>query len=246
MARRRFFVESIRDDAAQLTGEEAMHLARVLRAEPGQVYEISDNARVYLAEVAEVSTQRVIFRVLESLPANEAPARITVLAALVKFDRFEWIIEKSTELGADAILPVEAARSEKGLLEAARKRIPRWVKIARESSQQSRRARMLQVRQPKKLKDALLEPAIYRYFLEERTGAPPIFEALPEPPARSVGDAVALLAGPEGGWTDQEREEAFRTGWNPLSLGPHILRTETAVIAALAVIMNAWWERFCR
>src|SRR5262245_44448745 len=127
---------------AELRGEEARHLTRVLRVEPGQRFELSDNRTAYLAEIAEARGERVVFRVLEPIAAPELPVRITLCAALIKFDRFEWIVEKATELGVEKILPVETARVEKGLLEASRKRSERWTRIARESSQQSRRTQL--------------------------------------------------------------------------------------------------------
>jgi 16S rRNA (uracil1498-N3)-methyltransferase len=134
MARRRFLVERIRDNAAEVRGEDARHLARVLRAEAGQQYEVSDGAGVYLAEIAAVEKERVIFRVIEALDTPQAPVRLTLCPALIKFDRFEWLVEKATELGVAGIVPVDAARSETGLSEAARKRAARWRRIAHESS----------------------------------------------------------------------------------------------------------------
>jgi 16S rRNA (uracil1498-N3)-methyltransferase len=91
------------------------------------------------AEVTEARGARVVFRVIEAAGIAALPVRITLIAAIVKFDRFEWMIEKATELGVERILPMEAARTEKGLFEAARKRAERWRRIARESSQQARR-----------------------------------------------------------------------------------------------------------
>src|ERR1035438_7527726 len=139
LARRRFFVDSIRGGAAELRGDEARHLTRVLRAAPGQRFEISDNRQAYLAEITEARGERVVFQVVETLPGVLSPVTITLCASLIKFDRFEWIVEKATELGVGRILPVEASRSEKGLFDASRKRSQRWARIARESSQQSRR-----------------------------------------------------------------------------------------------------------
>ena len=147
MARRRFFVSHIRDGVAELRGEDARHLVQVLRAEPGQQYEISDNQHAYLAEIAHAAKERVAFRALEKLPPRTPPVSIRLYAALIKFDRFEWMLEKATELGVTEVVPVEAERSEKGLREAAGKRLERWRKIARESSQQSRRDRMPDVHQ---------------------------------------------------------------------------------------------------
>ena len=234
LARRRFFVDAVRGGMAELRGEEARHLTRVLRAEAGQRYEISDGNVAYLAEIAEAQGPRVVFRVLEPLDAPAAPLHITLCAALIKFDRFEWIVEKATELGVERILPVEAERSGKGLLEASRKRTERWVRIARESSQQSRRVRAPEIPPAVRFEQCLAGQADYRYFLEE-TAAPPLLRVLRVSPACRA----ALLTGPEGGWTDAERQLAGAAGWLPVSLGPQVLRAETAAMAAIAVLVNA-------
>ncbi|SPE24266.1 Ribosomal RNA small subunit methyltransferase E [Candidatus Sulfopaludibacter sp. SbA3] len=238
MARRRFFVPAIHAGAAELRGEEARHLARVLRAEPGQRYEISDNECVWLAEIAEAHGDRVVFRAIEPIAAPMPPVRITVCAALIKFDRFEWMVEKATELGAARIQPVEAARSEKGLFEASHKRSERWTRIARESSQQSRRLRVPEILAALRFAAALALEADFHYFLEEATTAPPLLRVLPA--TRDPSGHVALLIGPEGGWTDAERHAATAAGWHAVSLGPQVLRAETATAAALAVVINAW------
>ena len=228
-------MDVIREGMAELSGDDARHLTRVLRAEPGQRYEITDGQAAHLAEIVEARGQRVVLRVVEPI-ASAAPAvRITLCAALVKFDRFEWTIEKATELGVEAILPVEAARTEKGLLEASRKRAARWQRIARESSQQARRVRAPEILPAVRLERCLVEEADYRYFLEE-AAAPPLSRLLRVSPACRA----ALLTGPEGGWTDAERQLAAAAGWQPVSLGPQVLRAETAALAAIAVLVNAW------
>ena len=237
LARRRFFVNTIRGGTAELVGEDARHLTRVLRVEAGQRFEISDNSAAWLAEVTEAQGERVVFRVIEALDSPTFPVHITLIAAIVKFDRFEWMIEKATELGVERILPMEAARTEKGLFEAARKRAERWGRIARESSQQSRRTRVPEIMAAVRFEVCLAERARYRYFLDE-AGAPPILSLFPE--RRTADDEVALMLGPEGGWTDGERQSAVQAGWLPASLGPLILRAETAATAALAVTGSAW------
>jgi 16S rRNA (uracil1498-N3)-methyltransferase len=237
VARRRFFVDGIRGGSAELRGDDARHLTRVLRAETGQRYEISDGRQAYLAEIGEARGDRVVFRVVEPVDSPPMPVRITLCAALIKFDRFEWMIEKVTELGAARIQPVESSRVEKGLLEASRKRGPRWKRIARESGQQSRRVRAPEILPAAALSCVLAQEADYRYFLEE-TGGPPLLGILPA--GRAPSDHVALLAGPEGGWTDAERQAAVAAGWLAASLGPLVLRAETAAIAGAAVIANAW------
>lgn len=241
MARRRFFVDAIRNGRAELDGEPAEHLRRVLRAEPGQRFEISDNESVYLAEVEGFGRSRVRFRVLEKLEACAPPVRITLLASLIKFERFEWMLEKATELGVERVTPVAAARSEKGLEKAAEKRLERWRKIVRESSQQARRARMPEITGPVPFPRALETEAGHRLILEERAGAPGLLFVLSA--SRQSPAALALLTGPEGGWTERERTAARDRGWEAASLGPQILRAETAAIAALAVLSCAWLEQ---
>jgi 16S rRNA (uracil1498-N3)-methyltransferase len=209
----------------------------VLRAEAGQRYEISDGHAAYLAEIAEARGPLVVFRVIEPLDTPAQPLHITLCAALIKFDRFEWLVEKVTELGVERILPVEAERSGKGLLEASRKRTERWARIARESSQQSRRVRAPEILPAVRFERSLAEQADDRYFLEETT-APPLLRALPV--CRTSASRAALLTGPEGGWTDAERQLAAAAGWQPVSLGPQVLRAETAAMAAIAVLVNAW------
>ncbi len=238
MARRRFFVDHVHNGKAVLEGDAAEHLRRVLRAEPGVCYELSDNESVYLAEIESIQKKTVQFRILEPLPVEIQVPRVTLLASLVKFERFEWIVEKATELGADRIVPVAAARSEKGLEQAAARRLERWRRIALESSQQSRRARLPVIDGCVPFPFALQAAGAVRCFLDEDRDGPGLLAALPS--ERRAGDTVAILAGPEGGWTDSERAEAVAAGWKRVSLGPLILRAETAVIAALAVV-NARW-----
>ena len=237
MARRRFFVNEVRNGVAELRGEEARHLTRVLRVETGQRYEISDGESAYLAEIENARGEHVVFRVIEAAASPELPVEMTLLAALIKFDRLEWMIEKATELGVARILPVESARSEKGLFEASRKRAERWMRVAREASQQSRRLRAPEILPAVRFQAALEVKADCRYFLEEGS-APPLLQRVPTP--RALSQRVALLVGPEGGWTDAERESAARAGWEPASLGPQVLRAETAAAAALAITVNAW------
>ncbi len=237
MARRRFFVSQVRRGVAELTGDEAEHLVRVLRAEAGQVYEISDNERLYLAEVEVARKSQVTFKVLEELPPPAAEAEIILLPALIKFDRFEWIVEKATELGVQEIRPFEATRSERGLAQASIKRNERWQKIAHEASQQARRLRLPVIAQSVSFRSATETHADVKLLLDEDSEAP-IGTCLPS--GRTTTDSIALLLGPEGGWTSEERELAHAAGWSSCSLGSTVLRAETAAAAAIAVIRAAW------
>jgi 16S rRNA (uracil1498-N3)-methyltransferase len=236
--RRRFFVDEVRSGKAQIAGEDARHLTRVLRVEAGQRYEISDNRNVYLAEIETAHKENVVFKTLEKLPAAPPTARFELYAALIKFDRFEWIVEKATELGVTEIVPVEAARSERGLEKAAAKRLERWRRIALEASQQSRRPHLPEIAAPVPLARVLARSGTCRYALDETPGTAPLLKALPA--IRTAQDTVGILTGPEGGWTEDERTSFAAAGWTPVSMGPTILRAETAVIAALAVVSQAW------
>jgi 16S rRNA (uracil1498-N3)-methyltransferase len=238
MARRRFFVNAVHSGRAELTGDDAAHLTRVLRVEAGQQYEISDNRRAYVAEVESARKNRVVFRIMEVLDPELSGIEVTLLAALIKFDRFELLIEKATELGTSAIVPVRTVRSEHGLERAALKRVERWRRIAIEASEQSRRTHLPDISDPIDFSDALSRDARVRLLLDEDREALPILRALPV--LRSPEDSVVMLAGPEGGWTGEEREAAITAGWTPASLGRRVLRAETACIAALAILQAAY------
>src|SRR5437899_7586125 len=125
-----------------MEGDAAHHLGRVLRAQTGQLYELSDGEEVWLGRIDSVSRDRVQFALIEQLPVVHPSVNLTLLLAVVKFDAFEWAIEKATELGVNTIVPIAADRSEKALLSAAAKREERWKKILLEASQQSRRVRL--------------------------------------------------------------------------------------------------------
>jgi 16S rRNA (uracil1498-N3)-methyltransferase len=239
MARRRFFVPQVRRGSAELTGDEAEHLVRVLRAEVGEVYEISDNENLYLAEVEVARKSLVSFKVLEELPLPIPEAEVVLLPALIKFDRFEWIVEKATELGVAEIRPFEATRSERGLMQAAAKRKGRWEKIAHESSQQARRLRPPVIGEAVSFAEANKLAADVRLMLDEDSDVA-MLQCLPE--VRSVTDRIALVLGPEGGWTREERESAHASGWRSCSLGGTVLRAETAAVAGLSVV-RAWWAQ---
>jgi len=156
--RRRFFVDTFEAGRAVLAGVAAHHLGRVLRAEPGQLYELSDGTSVWLGKIEFAGKDQIEFSLVEPIPIINSSLDKTLLLAVVKFDTFEWALEKATELGVNRIVPVAAARSEKGLLAAAGKRADRWKKILFESSQQSRRVRLPVIAAVSTLKDALAAP----------------------------------------------------------------------------------------
>lgn len=238
MSRRRFFVNQVHAGRAHIAGEDAHHLTRVLRVEPGQKFEISDNRNLYVAEIEKARKDLVSFTIVEQLAPPEPAVSVSLFAALIKFERFEWLIEKATELGVEAITPVQAERSQKGLERAAVKRVGRWQKVVREASEQSRRVRLPQLNPPMLLSQAAAASAERRYVLDENPLAPPMLSELPV--SRSQQDRVALLVGPEGGWTDRERAALVKSAWTTVGLGKTVLKAETAAIAAIAIINAAW------
>jgi 16S rRNA (uracil1498-N3)-methyltransferase len=236
--RRRFFVEQFTGDTATIEGDTAHHLGRVLRAQRGQLYELSDGQRVRLGRIEKVTRDRVEFTLLEEIPAHQWAIDVTLLLSVVKFDAFEWAIEKATELGVRTIVPLAAARSERALLTVAGKRTDRWKKILAEASQQSRRVHvpaLREVAQPAKAFSAHTTAPL-KVMLSEQPDAPSLRQILQAEPAHRQ---AVLAIGPEGGWTEAELAAARAAGFHEASLGKLILRTETAVAAALASLNYA-------
>jgi 16S rRNA (uracil1498-N3)-methyltransferase len=226
-------VDAFAAGRAMLAGDAAHHLGRVLRAESGQLYELSDGTSVWLAKIEFVGEDEIQFALVEALPVRTSSLDKTLLLAVVKFDAFEWALEKATELGVNRIVPLAAARSEKGLLTAAGKRVERWKKILFESAQQSRRVRLPVIEPVATPREAFAASVSdLKILLSERVGARSLRELL----AGQSAESVTLAIGPEGGWTDEELAAARKKGLQAASLGNLILRTETAVVACLASV----------
>ena len=214
-----------------MEGEAAHHLGRVLRAQPGQLYELSDGERVWLGRIESAGRDRIEFSLVEALPAVMPVLETTLLLSIVKFDSFEWALEKATELGVSRIVPLAAERSEKALVAAAAKRAGRWKKLLLEASQQCRRVRLPVLAEAGDPQSAFAaERSELKLALSEKADAPPMRSVLGGKRARSA----SLAIGPEGGWTDRELTTAQQAGFEQASMGQLILRTETAVVAALA------------
>jgi len=233
MTRRRWIADEVSGDRAYLTGSHAQHLVRVLRARVGQQFDIVAADRVRVGLVTAVADDRVEFELREEV-AGRSIVPVSLLLAVFKFDRMEWAIEKCTELGVARIIPVLARRTDSHLAAAAAKRVERWRRIAIQASEQSRRAATPEISQPLKLRDAL-SPEGTRILLAESEERTTLKGAL----AGGSGDSqITLAIGPEGGWTDDELAAFESSGWIPASLGPTILRAETAAIAATAITVS--------
>ena len=233
MTRRRWIADEVNADSAALIGDNARHLAQVLRAKVGEQFDVAADGRVRLGTVTLVADERVEFSLGEEISAGSAVMRITLLIAIFKFDRMEWAIEKATELGVAEIVPVIARRTDTHLASAAVKRAERWRKIAKEAAQQSRRADVPVIAEPVKLKQALQSRAGGTQVVLAETEKD---ESLGEVLRGGATGAITLAVGPEGGWTPEELKLFAENGWSRASLGSTILRAETAAIAALAVV----------
>ena len=230
MTRRRWIADTFTDSNASLTGDQAVHLARVLRAQPGQSFDVVANGFLRRATVVNVTEEEVTFALGEELEA-EAALPVHLLLAIIKFDHYEWGLEKLTELGAARITPVIARRTEKHLAQAAGKRVERWRRIALEAAKQSRRSDLPQVDDPLPLKQAITQvSAPTKLLLAETEQENSLAAALGD-----ITGEIALAIGPEGGWTPEEMTLFSESGWSHITLGPRILRAETAAIAALSI-----------
>ncbi len=234
MTRRRWIADEVSGNRAALTGEHADHLFRVLRAHLGQEFDIATGTVVRRGRVATIQEGRVEFELGEEVPAANV-LNLTLLLAVFKFDRMEWALEKCTELGVSRIVPVIARRTDAHLASAVVKRAERWRRIAVQAAEQSRRANPPEIAAPLKLKDAMIDGAArLRIVLAESEQATLLRDVL----ASSPGREIVLAIGPEGGWADDELQLFQKSGWMSASLGPTILRAETAAIAATAITIS--------
>jgi 16S rRNA (uracil1498-N3)-methyltransferase len=236
MTRRRWIADEVHGDTAALTGEHALHLSRVLRAQVNQEFDIATGGAVRRGTITSISETRVEFALGEEHGVALTP-QLTLVLAIFKFDRMEWAIEKCTELGVARIIPVVAHRTDTHLANAAEKRRERWQRLALQASEQSRRAGPPEIAAPVKLKDfcsAGVQTMNVKIVLSENENGTRMRDLL-----NSDTSLVTLAVGPEGGWTADELHLFRDSGWTAASLGDTILRAETAAIVATALALDA-------
>jgi 16S rRNA (uracil1498-N3)-methyltransferase len=227
MTRRRWIAEHWDEATATLVGAQAEHMARVLRAQPGMQADVVAGGHVFHAEVAAVTAHEVRFNLIAEVGSDPA-LPIALVVSIFKFDHMEWGIEKATELGVAAIAPVIARRTEKHLAQASEKRVERWRRIAHEAAKQSRRSDVRAASEGMRIVLAEQERSTtLRTVVQEAVDA-----------AQNQMPALELAFGPEGGWAPEEEALFDANGWRAASLGPRILRAETAAVAALAVVAS--------
>jgi len=238
MPRRRFYIprESIQDGVAVLPSDQAHHLRNVLRLKTGDSVEIFDGeGRAYTGDV-ELHGSEVRIGRLQSLSSMQSRGHLILAAALIKSARFEWVLQKATELGVAEIIPLSTSRSGVRLTgRGVDSRLDRWDRILKEAAKQCRRMDAPRLHKPLDFSGFLrLEElsCCAKFFFYEKS--PDLWQ-----PAKScLSEKTVLCVGPEGGWDSLEIEQAVAAGYEAFSLGPWILRAETAAIAAVAILQH--------
>src|SRR5580698_2405955 len=240
MTRRRWIAEHWDEATAVIHGAQAEHMARVLRAQPGMEADVVAGGKVFHAKVAAASPAEGRFDLIAEIQADPA-LPVTLVMAIYKFDRMEWAIEKATELGVAAFAPIIARRTEKHLAAAANKRVERWRRIVHEAAQQSRRSDVPLIHDPILLASRIsADSRSTRIVLAEQELTTSLRGVIEEAAAAIEKEmpTLEIAIGPEGGWAPEEAALFDANGWRATSLGPRILRAETAAIAALAVVAS--------
>lgn len=242
MTLHRFFVapQAIRDNRVLMRGAIVHQIREVLRMKPGDAFVLLDNSGwAYRAEIVTLDREALRGRVVDKWKLEtEATARITLYQGLLKGQKFEWVLQKGTELGVAAFVPLLAARCVIGTLnDVTRARMERWQKIIVEAAEQAGRAIL-----PHLSAATLFAHACERAMQSDGLALIPyegehaygLREALQNVP---TSKEIHLFIGPEGGFTEEEIALARAHKIAPVSLGPRILRAETAGLAAVAVIL---------
>jgi len=238
MSRRRFYVprDSIHDGVAALPPSQAHHLRNVLRLGAGDIVEIFDGEGSGYVGSVEIRGSRVRIRDLEKIPFEKARIALTLAVALIKSSKFEWILEKATELGIEEIIPLTTRFSEIRIADSRiDSRLERWNRIVQEASRQCGRFSAPQVHKPLSFQESLRVQGL-------STGAKLLFyekaEAYWKPEPIHFTERIVLCVGPEGGWDPEEIKQATEAGYQIFSLGPFVLRAETAAIAAVSIVQH--------
>lgn len=237
-----FFAEPswIRENKIFMQGSDVNHIRNVLRMKPGEDVRVNDGrGKTYLCCISSYEEQTAVLDILKELDSDtELPSRIILFQGLPKGDKMEWIVQKAVELGAYAIVPFAAKRSVVKLDEKkAAKKQARWQLIAKGAAEQSGRGIIPEVSTVRTFAEALgmageLDVVLIPYELEEgMKETARVLENI------ECGQSVGIFIGPEGGFEEEEVERAKEAGAYAITLGKRILRTETAGLTTLSVLM---------
>lgn len=239
-----FFVEGSDIDTdkriVRLTGDNYNHLKNVLRVRIGEKILISDGEGTdYECDVVEIHEESEILLHINFVEENhELPAEIYLFQGLPKQDKMELIVQKAVELGAHAVIPLDSKNTVVKLDDKkAQKKTERWQAIAEAAAKQSKRSIIPEVMPVMKWKDAMEYVKGFDLKLIPYENAKNIKHTMEELEKLPEHGKIAVFIGPEGGFSEQEVEDALQHGIEPVTLGKRILRTETAAITSLSVLM---------
>ncbi len=242
----RFFVDpgSIKEGLVRITGPDVVHITRVLRLGRGSTVVVLDGrGRSYEAEVRSTSRDEVVCGIIEELLTPPAcPVKVTLVQGIPKGDKMDIIIQKGTELGISRVIPLICRRAVVKLDgERMSRKVERWQRIALEAAKQCRRPDVPEVSEPAELDGVLAHlpeqcVALIPWEEENKVSLKDILYK------NNAGEEIYVFIGPEGGFTPAEAEQAREAGVRPVTLGPRILRTETAGIAVLAMVLCRWGD----
>lgn len=237
-----FFVtpSQVRDGDIFVEGQDVNHLKNVLRMKPGEAVAVSDgDNRKYVCTVERYEEGAAVLRICEEQEADtELPSRICLFQGLPKQDKMELIVQKAVELGVSEVVPVVTRRSVVKLDEKkAGKKVQRWQSIAESASKQAGRGHIPKVAQVAGFKEALLQASGLDVLLIPYELAEDMRETKKVIGSIVPGQSVGVFIGPEGGFEREEVEAAIEAGARPITLGRRILRTETAGLTTLSVLM---------
>jgi 16S rRNA (uracil1498-N3)-methyltransferase len=244
----RFFIQkaSLQKSPVLLTGEEHHHLHSVVRIKSGEhVWLFDEYGNEYYACVDHTNRNNTRLSLIGQKEKKEAPVKVTLAQSLIKTGRLELLLQKTTELGADSILPVITARSLVRIGGKVEQKLERWTRIVREAAKQSGNTKFPEILPPKTLAEMLKDDVDgLKIFLNERGGTylKEILMAHHNAINKAKGppSSVRVLVGPEGGWTEQEEHDILDHGYRAISLGAQTLRAETAAISCLVLINHFW------
>ena len=231
----RFFADRITGDYVVFI-EDAAHMAKTLRMKKGdRLFALDGSGAEYLSEITEISPNRITAKIIETHTANYEPdIKITVYQGLTRQTRLETVVQKCVELGACRIVPVEFSRCEMRIKDITKAKLERYNKIAREAAKQCGRAKVPEVAEPipfEKLLDTEHELLLCPYEEEKTNTLKSVLKV-----KEQVKD-IGLVIGPEGGMEKHEADAVKNIGGHVITLGPRILRTETAAPAVIAALM---------
>lgn len=243
----RYFLNNnqFQSDCATVTGDDAHHISRVMRMESGDQLIVCNEDKVcHFATIKQIDGQKIEVTLDSVIEAQtELPIEVTIAQGLPKGDKFEWVIQKATECGANEFIPLNMERSVVKLdAKKASKKVERWNKIAKEASEQSHRQLVPTVTDVQTFKQLLDQAQNYDVclFAYEETAKQGQLAQLKQSLSEIQANAKMLVVvGPEGGISEKEEALLLQSGFKPCALGPRILRTETAPIYILSAISYA-------